>query len=73
MNQLSNFRQVWREINDGNRDIKLLVVQQWWEDRLYALTDYNKEDESKWRESAYRIRIAPVRCSSSRGYQFFMG
>ena len=44
------FRQVWREINDGNRDIKLLVVQQWWEDRLYALTDYNKEDESEWRD-----------------------
>ena len=46
----TKFRQVWREINDGNRDIKLLIVQQWWEDKLYSLVPCDKEDESEWRD-----------------------
>ena len=31
MRPTNRLRHVWREINDGNRDIKVLAIKQWWQ------------------------------------------
>ena len=51
MKPTTKLRHVWREINDGNGTIKILVLQQLWEDESFLFDEKgNKCDGSEWRD-----------------------
>lgn len=44
-------RHVWRTINDGTSDVRVLALQQWWEDDAIRLDAFGDPiDHSEWRD-----------------------
>lgn len=44
-------RHVWRTINDGTSDVRVLALQQWWQDETCSIDEHGVScDHSGWRD-----------------------